>query len=903
MNNRDTNVNDGNSSRCEWPHEKKYRVNNSQRPRSESQPGASRISWLEDDRFTSSSSVSNPITVIRYNSPDKSSENHTPILSQPSIPTRKASLNQRKFQVQKTLGGLTPPENRRSKRDRNLTYHRQNESTSSRQKDLLPQINETPISLDDSMLDAYTWDSEETDLNTNSSSNIDNTPFIRFAIEQLTRAEDLRMNSPRFLHSDPVSNVRPMKRSLPISEQAHTPRTRRRNDSNISYRPENYLGGNIISNQGNPYLTPEREREGMALTRKYRSPPSPGPSFLLYPKTQIEQTHLKDHPGSVSLLKKQNITLLPIDAPANDCKKNPPLTFVPWILKLPSMMIFSLLCILMIILLFFCAIFSKRHQSISVWYGSVSGRQYFLMKFALPIFAALIFLYLQSIISSIIRIMPFSTLASNGNTLSRSNALFERIYPKLLLPTRVGNFPIDICLSVFWLSVFTIPLQSCIFSVNVTESGRYWVTVQVVAWTLITIYTVILLASIICGYLFFNRNTGLLWDPRSLADIISLLPRSNAFQAFSGSDILKTKKNIRHKLGTQRWRLGYWKWQNNPSEVFYCLGQEEVDEEAQPTSTTVQASRLRDCLSDLVQFQLMDVERGARWHDRGTRYRFISWYLRDAFVLLWPILGFTLWLILVILLFLPKSAIQKGFVPSTNVLVNKAGFSSAQCFVNLGPSVVGMLLYLLFQSVDMRLRILKPWAELSKFDGSPADESLLLDYPAAPPIYVSLSAFSAGHYRISLISFLTTLFILLPILSGSLFYPSTSIRTGEIKILADMSALVTLVILLGLYIFGLSLFTYNPDGIYLPHDISCLAEIITFLFNSHILEDSAFYDVRSKVDLATRLMAERTNFGNFEGGVNRWAFGVYKGRDGKDSFGIERVGRNPGVGLMIMSAR
>ncbi|RKF56014.1 hypothetical protein OnM2_084021 [Erysiphe neolycopersici] len=893
MNNKDTNVNDGNSSRYKLP-----------RPRAESLPRASQVSWHEDDWFSSSSSVSNPTTVIRYNSPDKSSQHYSRSLSQPSIPIRKASLNQRKFKVQKSSIESLTSEIGRPKSDRNLFHYQQNEYNHRRQKYLLPQAHETPILLDDLTLDTPTWNSEESDLNISCSSNIDNTPFIRFAIEQLTRAEDLQLKSPGFLHLEPVSNVRIVKPSLPISEQEHTPRTRRRNNSNMSDRPGNYFGGNIISNQGNPYLTPEREREGMALTRKYRSPPSPVPSFSLYPTTQPEKTHHKIQPGSISLsLKKQNFTLLPIDVPSSDNKKTPPLTFVPWILKLPSIIIFSLMCILMIIVLIFCAIISARYHRINVGYGSVSGWQYFLMNFAMPIFAALVFLYLQSIISAIIRIIPFSTLASNGNTLSRSNAFFDRIYPKLLLPARVGNFPIDICLSTFWLSVLTIPLQSCLFSINVTESGRNWVTVQGVAWTLIIIYTVILIASLISGYLFFNRATGLLWDPRSLADIISLLPRSNAFQAFSGSDILKTKQNIRHMIGTRRWRLGYWKWQNRPAEIFYCLGQEEVDEEADSASTTVQSRRLRDHLSDLVQFQLMDVESGARWRDRGTRYRYISWYLRNGFVLLWPVLGFILWLILVILLFLPTSTIQKGFMPSIGVSINKFGFSSAQFLVKFGPSVIGMLMYLLFQSVDMRLRILKPWAELSKSDGSRADESLLLDYPAAPPIYVSLSAFSAGHYRISLISFLTTLFILLPIFSGSLFYPSTIIRTGEIKVLADMRTLIALIILLGLYIFGLSLFTCNPDGIYLPHDISCLAEIITFLYNSHILEDSAFFDVRSKVDLATRLMAERTNTGNVRGCVNRWAFGVYKGRDGKDSLGIERVGRNPGVGLMIMSAR
>ncbi|KHJ35014.1 hypothetical protein EV44_g2811 [Erysiphe necator] len=276
MSNGERNINDGNNNQ--------YTLS---RPVAGPQTCASGISWFEDERSSSSSNVSSPTTVIRHNSSDNPYQHNLRCHSQ-SLPIRKASVKSWKSLEAEAPGRLIPSENDRHVDNiQNLAQYHQDETTFSGQQDIMQQDNESSM-LSDMVSEAQTWISEDSENKTKSSKNSDNTPYIRFAIEQLTRAEDLQIESLQLSYLDPVSNFRPMKPSFPESNQANTSPTRERINLSPSSSPETYLDYKIISNQGHPYLTPEREREGMALTRKYRSPPSPGPSLSLYPTSHLE---------------------------------------------------------------------------------------------------------------------------------------------------------------------------------------------------------------------------------------------------------------------------------------------------------------------------------------------------------------------------------------------------------------------------------------------------------------------------------------------------------------------------------------------------------------------------------------------------------------------------------------
>ena len=70
------------------------------------------------------------------------------------------------------------------------------------------------------------------------------------------------------------------------------------------------------------------------------------------------------------------------------------------------------------------------------------------------------------------------------------------------------------------------------------------------------------------------------------------------------------------------------------------------------------------------------------------------------------------------------------------------------------------------------------------------------------------------------------------------------------------------------------------------------------MYNSGILDDASFRVPKSKADLGTRLMAVKAR-----GEVNRYAFGVYRGRDGRESLGIERMGRRGGEEVLVLSGQ
>jgi hypothetical protein len=547
----------------------------------------------------------------------------------------------------------------------------------------------------------------------------------------------------------------------------------------------------------------------------------------------------------------------------------------------------------MIAALIFCAVYSSRHSGLIARSGSIHGGLYFVFGFLPQIVASLIFLYVQGVVSAITRILPF-TLMAMKDTESRTDAIFLGIYPRSFF-WPVGDGPTTIYVSnlFFWLATFTIPLQCSLFSVIHVEGEWRWTAVQSVAWALVTIYAFMLVATILSGVFFFRRTTGLLWDPRSLADLIAMLPRSNSLQDYPGTEIMKSKRELRDRLVMRSDRLGYWRTQNETQGIFYALG-----ESGTPTRRyTLEAGKLHEKPSNPVFDDSSDLEKSADLYSRATRFRHIPWHLRDAFVITWAVAAFILLLALFIVSFLPSTAIRKGFPPLVTALPNAQGFSPANFLYSFVPSLLGMILYLLFQPLDMSLRKLQPWEELGNPNGATASRSLLLDYAAAFPFQCTWKALKVGHYRVAAMSGASLLFILLPVLAGGIFFPLTT-QSSRVCMMPNLpSFYVTLTVLI-LYLIALVALIPNRYQMRLPHAVECPAEIFSFVYNSGILTDAAFRAPRTKQDLVMRLTAP-----SVAGHEGRYTFGVYRGRNGKESLGIERIGRRGAQDVMVLSGR
>jgi hypothetical protein len=688
--------------------------------------------------------------------------------------------------------------------------------------------------------------------------NTDDTPYIRFAIDQLTRDQDIR------------ATERPTTGSS----------------------ADSYPVDRIIPDHGLGYVS--HTREELALARKHRSSPGEGRLFnfnATRPLSYDSNLPKANMPYKHNLSSDSEI-FIPVEPPYRSTRY-PDLTFIPTILRPFSMMTLSFLCLLMITALIFCAIYSTYHSGLVSWSGGIYGGRYFIFGFLPQIIAACLFLYIQGVMSAMTRIMPY-TLMAMDDAKSRTDALFLEVFPRSLLWPRVqGSKGIGVSNTFFWLSVFTIPLQSCLFSVIQVDGVWRWTAVQGIAWTLVAIYILVLIATVIVGLFFHHRMTGLMWDPRSLADMISLLPRSNCLRDYPGTDIMPNKEDIRTKLALRSDRLGYWRTPKRAQGIFYCLGEAG----ASIRQYSLEGGKIQEKTSSTDVYKASDVEKLADLHNANARFRHITWYLRDTFIIFWSVAAFILLLALVIISFLPSTAIHNGFPPLVSALPNSAGYSPANFLYSFVPSLLGLLLYLFFQPLDMGLRKLQPWAELGHQEGATVERSLLLDYTAALPIECTLSALKGGHYRVAIISLLSFLFILLPVLAGGLFFPLTT-PSHELRVIPNLSSFYVILAILILYLIGLLILIPNRHQMHLPHGVDCLAEIFTFVYGSGILDDAAFRAPKSKADLVTRLMAVYTG-----GQESRYAFGVFRGRNGRQCLGIEKLGRRGAQEIMVLSER
>ncbi|KAL9102491.1 MAG: hypothetical protein Q9163_002356 [Psora crenata] len=432
------------------------------------------------------------------------------------------------------------------------------------------------------------------------------------------------------------------------------------------------------------------------------------------------------------------------------------------------------------------------------------------------------------------------------------------------------------------------------------ETSRYytndkiwrWTTVQPIAWLLFALYVLLILGLCALFFRFRRGETGLKWDPTSLADIITIFHRSNILDDFEGSEV-QNKSMARSPKDV---RLGYWRDSKHENETFYCLG----DENAPIRRYSLERGKMRP----IKDHPPLDIE-GQKSaynalrsdiHNPSLRYRWVPWFLKDTFVVAWIVITFVLLIAFLVASFV-NDAVERGFPPQLSSPTGRDGFSPADFLYSFIPSLLGMILFLAWQPIDTYFRALQPFASLAERHGTCADKSLLLDYTACLPLEASFKALVNGHYRVAWISLLGIMSIALPILAGGIFTAQFVPSDQEVLMVASMPGYKALVVFLVIYVLSF-LATFPRRKRYLPHDISTLAEIVSFFYQSPLLAEATFREPRSKIDLVTKLLSSPVQ----EKISPRFAFGVYMGRDGREHLGIDRWER-PGYGEMLVDIR
>ncbi|KAG8420479.1 hypothetical protein J3459_010999 [Metarhizium acridum] len=239
----------------------------------------------------------------------------------------------------------------------------------------------------------------------------------------------------------------------------------------------------------------------------------------------------------------------------------PPLTFKPRILRPFSMLMLMTLCALMMAALIFSAVYSRKNEGLTPYPGSIYSGQYFVFRILPQLLAGVVLIYAQNIMAASLRIIPFATLAEEDPE-KRYLALFRSLYPtSFLLPQLSGPWQLKTFGIATWLANFTLPLLSATFTcIYVDGQGRWiWSATQGLIWVSVALYAILLVAACILMTFWFGHWTGLLWDARSVADLIPLLHRTNTMNSYRRKGLYERNCDYRAEL-RERWfdRLGYW---------------------------------------------------------------------------------------------------------------------------------------------------------------------------------------------------------------------------------------------------------------------------------------------------------------------------------------------------------
>lgn len=537
----------------------------------------------------------------------------------------------------------------------------------------------------------------------------------------------------------------------------------------------------------------------------------------------------------------------------------------------------------------FCNIYSLRQDGLYDYDGTGTSI-YFIFQFMPQLLGIMITIWIFVLQAAIYRVIPFTSMASERfqdrvlQDMSTHPANF--LIPDLS-HFRCGEPIVGICLVVFWISYFAVPLLSCmfqteLFDVDDVQQWR-WTSVQGVVWSLAVLYVLLFAVSILLVLRFRRSQSTLIWDPVSLADLIALFQKSNIIPDLNRSEI---SESMRAHIPPRSLRLGYWTTSRCP-DLFHTIGEANAPARRVSKDQLVFNEKYPGSLDspnfDIEYQRYSNAESFTRnIHSPFFRYRWTPWFLRDSAVVAWIVAAVVLYTAFLIVSFVNQAA-ARGFLPRVPTVTNSQGFSASNFLFSFLPSLLGMILFLAWQPIDTYFRATQPFANLSHPAGATAKQSLLLAYSSHYPIQTTLLALLNRDLKVAFTSFIALASLTLPVLAGGVFTAQFFDQT-EVRIAATMPAYYALCLFLGLYAFSF-LFVWPKRKRYLPHSVHTLADYLSFLYQSPLLMDGAFTEARSKRELVERLVRGK----GMKRQEGRYAFGIYVGRDGIEHLGIDRL--------------
>jgi hypothetical protein len=736
---------------------------------------------------------------------------------------------------------------------------------------------------------------------------VDDSPIIHFALDQLTRDEELRGSRmyggappprrepdvpavPRIPAAATVAAPAPpapsrpeeprprvtrkrgsgagavaaaatLTATLPVEIPAYAGRSDGESETPPA-RPDSESPAGVLGGASEPAFA--TLRDGPAAAVAVASPPP----VAVSPVSAVEEIPpMPEQPRTES---EASVVRRDVFVPFDESTEHfPRLKYLPTVLQPVWLGLYIFLCLLMLAALALCAAWSRKHSGL-LDYHNFGDRRYFLFEYLPTMLGMALLVWLFQIDAALQRVVPFMAMAGKS-TVSRSRAAFLDLYPtQYLYPKiqyfRAGRYTVGVALVEFWLFQLTIPLLASCFNalwVGNDDAGKWrWVAVQGVVWATLALYA-IHIATLVALAVHLHRNaTGLKWDPRSLADVIALIGRANITTDYANSEIFESSRRFRQQLWTRTDRLGYWHTTHRPKDIFYGIGEEggatrryslehgrirekpSFSQRSRQSSTSRRAEHSRHVPSMRVDFR-----------DASVTQRYIPWQLRTSSRLAFALTALVLLTGFLVVAFVNRAS-TRGFFPKLGAASDARGFSPANFLFSFLPALLGMLPLLLWQPIDQAHRRLAPFANMMPdVDGATAHRSLLLDYPYLAPVLATVRAVQGGDWTVALTSATSLLALPIPVLAGGIFWAQWWPATGAVRITAHPAGLAALSVLLALHAGAHAAHVVAGRAAALPHPARCLAELLSWLYMSPLLVDRAFAAPSTRGDMVARLEA------------------------------------------------
>lgn len=698
---------------------------------------------------------------------------------------------------------------------------------------------------------------------------LDDSPYIRFAIDQLTRDEELMGQGRYGSVISAADDRRPYQMPAAEASARHQTQGQARSDRDRAVSaaiPVAAAGAELA--EADEILKPHN--------RRYSPIAEEDPDYISSPTRHESQqySHLRTQPLSPTspqqdhpLLDYEDTTageevFIAAEAPEND-HLHPALTFLPLILRIPSLLLVLALVLGALALIVVAVVSSTKNGGLTL-YDGVGTSTYFLFEYLPQMLGLGLLLVLFSVQAAIYRIAPYSNMAS-----SRPSAVLQHLstLPRNFVTPDLSFFKhgepiIGVVMVIFWIvAVFSVPLLACLFQTQLFDNQWRWAPAQAIAWILVVLYALTATAVSLVLLRFATGPSGLRWDPSSLADLIPLFQRSNLLKDF---DELETALSIRAQFTDRPLRLGYWKTSRN-NELFYGVGEEG----APVRLLSPRQSRLKEKMTGYRNKNpqgVYDLEGQAQMttnnntvesfqrniHSPFLRYRWTRWFLRDTFVIAWITIAMVLLIAFLVVSYV-HGAVINGFKPLLPSHTNTSGFSAANFMYSFLPAFLGQMLFLLWQPIDTYMRAIQPFANLSSPMGTTAQKSLLVSYNASL-LLTPLTSLLNGDYRVTITSTVTLLALPIPLLAGGTFTARYFSSSSTVLIAAEPASFHALTFFLVVY--ALAYLAIFPTRIrYLPHGIDTIAEKVSWIYASPLaLLDPIVREPGYKTDLVTRLL-------------------------------------------------